>query len=178
MHRAVVQEHCVQLMKARIQKTRSSEVFMSNVLDIEFNTMEGETTTLRQLGGSKWLVVNVASACGATPQYAGLQTIYESNEELTVVGFPCNQFGRQEPGTHEEICEFTSTKYHVTFPLMAKIDVNGEQQIPLYSELCKVEDSTGHSGEIRWNFEKFLIDNNGKIQRYSTRVLPSDIALE
>ena len=178
MHRAVVQEHCVQLMKARIQKTRSSKVLMSNVLDIEFNTMEGETTTLRQLGGSKWLVVNVASACGATPQYAGLQTIYESNEELTVVGFPCNQFGRQEPGTHEEICEFTSTKYQVTFPLMAKIDVNGEQQIPLYSKLCKVEDSTGHSGEIRWNFEKFLIDHDGNIQRYSTRVLPSDIALE
>jgi glutathione peroxidase len=178
MHRAVVQEHCVQLLKARIQKKSGSDSIMTNVLDIEFITMEGETTTLRQLGGSKWLVVNVASACGATPQYAGLQTIYESNEQLTVVGFPCNQFGRQEPGTHEEICEFTSTKYQVTFPLMAKIDVNGEQQIPLFSELCKVEDSTGHSGEIRWNFEKFLIDNNGKIQRYSTRVLPSDIALE
>ncbi|MGB1791744.1 MAG: hypothetical protein ACPHFX_05695 [Paracoccaceae bacterium] len=96
---------------------------MTHVLDIEFETMDGTTTSLRELGGSRWLVVNVASACGATPQYAGLQDLHEQHEDLTVVGFPCNQFGAQEPGTHAEICEFTSSKYNVTFPLMAPISI-------------------------------------------------------
>ena len=82
---------------------------MGNPLDIPFATMDGEQTTLRALGGTRWLVVNVASACGATPQYAGLQALHEEHEDLTVVGFPCNQFGRQEPGTHDDICEFTSS---------------------------------------------------------------------
>lgn len=148
---------------------------MANVIDIEFETMDGQKTTLRQLGGTSWLVVNVASACGATPQYVGLQEMHEAHQDLTVVGFPCNQFGKQEPGTNEEICAFTSSKYNVTFPLMAKIEVNGGGQIPLYAELNKTEDATGHSGDIRWNFEKFLIDKDGNVQRFSTRVVPSDI---
>lgn len=137
--------------------------------------MEGETTTLRDLGGQRWLVVNVASACGATPQYAGLQTLHEGYDDLTVVGFPCNQFGAQEPGTHEEICEFTASKYNVTFPLMAKVKVNGEGRTSLYSALCAVADDEGYSGDIRWNFEKFLIDAEGNTTRYSTRVLPDDL---
>ena len=148
---------------------------MSSVLDIEFVTMDGATTSLRDVGGTKWLVVNVASACGATPQYLGLQEIHETHEDVTVIGFPCNQFGGQEPGSHDEICEFTSTTYNVTFPLMAKVDVNGVNQIPLFTQLCKTEDASGYSGDIRWNFEKFFIDAEGHVQRFSTRVLPSDI---
>jgi glutathione peroxidase len=145
---------------------------MTHVLDIEFETMDGESTTLRELGGSRWLVVNVASACGATPQYAGLQTLHESNDDLTVVGFPCNQFGAQEPGTHAEICEFTASKYSVTFPLMAKVDVNGPGRTPLFERLAQTADADGVSGDVRWNFEKFLIDEAGNVQRFSTRVAP------
>jgi glutathione peroxidase len=148
---------------------------MTSVLDLPISTMNQGTTTLRELGGSRWLVVNVASACGATPQYAGLQTLHEGHDDLTVVGFPCNQFGAQEPGTHQEICEFTASKYNVTFPLMAKVKVNGEGRTPLYSALCAVADDEGYSGDIRWNFEKFLIDAEGNTTRYSTRVLPDDL---
>lgn len=150
---------------------------MSSVLDIEFKTMEGDFTTLRQLGGSRWLVVNVASACGATPQYAGLQEAHDQHDDLTVVGFPCNQFGAQEPGTHAEICEFTSSKYAVSFPLMAKVDVNGEEQTPLFGRLCDVADAEGHAGSVRWNFEKFLINSEGSVQRFPTRDLPESLPL-
>ena len=150
---------------------------MNHLLDTPFATMDGQTTTLRELGGSRWLVVNVASACGATPQYAGLQTLHAGNDDLTVVGFPCNQFGGQEPGTHDEICEFTSSKYDVDFPLMAKVDVNGDGQTPLFAQLNANSDADGYSGDIRWNFEKFLIDEEGNVQRYSTRVQPNDLGL-
>ena len=108
---------------------------MTDVLDLPFQTMDGESTTLRALGGDRWLVVNVASACGATPQYAGLQSLHDAHDDLTVVGFPCNQFGAQEPGSHAEICEFTSSKYNVTFPLMAKVEVNGAERSSLYDHL-------------------------------------------
>lgn len=150
---------------------------MSNILDVEFETMEGDRTTLRQLGGARWLVVNVASACGSTPQYAGLQEAHDQHDDLTVVGFPCNQFGAQEPGTHAEICEFTSSKYNVSFPLMAKVDVNGDQQTSLFSHLCKTADAEGHAGNVRWNFEKFLIDAEGAVQRFPTRAAPASLPL-
>ena len=148
---------------------------MTDVLDLPFQTMDGESTTLRALGGDRWLVVNVASACGATPQYAGLQSLHDAHDDLTVVGFPCNQFGAQEPGSHTEICEFTSSKYNVTFPLMAKVEVNGAGRISLYDHLSTVNDADGYSGDIRWNFEKFLIDAEGHIQRFSTRVAPNSL---
>lgn len=148
---------------------------MTEVLDLPFQTMDGESTTLRALGGNRWLVVNVASACGATPQYAGLQSLHDAHDDLTVVGFPCNQFGAQEPGSHAEICEFTSSKYNVTFPLMAKVEVNGAERSSLYDHLSSVADADGYSGDIRWNFEKFLIDAQGRIQRYSTRVAPNSL---
>jgi len=150
---------------------------MTSILDLPIPTMDQGTTTLRELGGSRWLVANVASACGAPPQYAGLQALHEGQDDLTVVGFPCNQFGAQEPGTHEEICEFTASKYSVTFPLMAKVKVNGEGQTALYSALCAVADDDGYSGDIRWNFEKFLIDAEGNITRYPTRILPTSLPL-
>ena len=150
---------------------------MTNILDIEFETMENETTTLRMLSDSstkQWVVVNVASACGFTSQYAQLQEV-SVKDSVQVVGFPCNQFGGQEPGTHQEICEFTESKYGVTFPLMAKTDVKGEQQHPLFAELSLSTGDDGYSGDIRWNFEKFVIDTNGEVKRYSSRDAPSDM---
>tara|TARA_B110000444_G_scaffold261364_1_gene312939 strand:+ start:28214 stop:28669 length:456 start_codon:yes stop_codon:yes gene_type:complete len=150
---------------------------MSNPLDIEFEKMNGESTTLRELGDSNsehWVVVNVASACGFTKQYADLQEMSTASS-VTVVGFPCNQFGAQEPGSHEEICEFTSSQYNVTFPLMAKLEVKGEHQHPLFSALSQATGSDGHTGDIRWNFEKFLITQDGSVSRYSSRDLPSDM---
>jgi len=148
-----------------------------SILDTVFHTMTSTETTLRQLGGRRWLVVNVASACGATPQYEGLQALHEGEDGLMVVGFPCNQFGGQEPGTHEQICEFTASRFGVNFPLMAKVDVNGEQRIDLFKILTQVEDADGYSGDIRWNFEKFLIDSDGTIQRFSTKVTPEHLPL-
>ena len=113
---------------------------MTDLRDIEIETIDGNKTTLRELGGSTYLIVNVASACGFTRQYEGMQALYEAkqSEGLLVVGFPCNQFGAQEPGTHEEIATFCETQYGVTFPMMAKIEVNGDNRHPLYAELCKV----------------------------------------
>jgi glutathione peroxidase len=150
---------------------------MANVLDVEFKRMDGETTTLRALGGSgasQWVVVNVASACGFTRQYQGLQDL-STRDDVVVVGFPCNQFGAQEPGTHEEICSFTESKFGVDFPLMAKVDVKGENMIPLFKILSESADSSGYSGEIRWNFAKFVIDPAGQITRFTSRDEPEDL---
>lgn len=152
-------------------------VHMSNILDVTFDDMHGNPQTLRKLGGSStntWLVVNVASACGLTKQYADLQQA-STKEGLLVVGFPCNQFGGQEPGTHEEICQFTSETFGVDFPLMGKVDVNGENQSLLYEELMKVAGSDGYQGAIRWNFEKFLIDKEGNKTRFSSQSSVIDI---
>ena len=181
LHDVTTERHfkriCLSCGEAHVHNRGRKGTSMTHVLDIEFETMDGESTTLRDLGGTRWLVVNVASACGATPQYAGLQDLHEQHEDLTVVGFPCNQFGAQEPGTHAEICEFTSSKYNVTFPLMAKVEVNGEQQATLYRHLSAFADADGHEGNIRWNFEKFLVDSEGNTQRFSTRVQPKDLPL-
>ena len=150
---------------------------MANVLDVEFLDMEGNQQTLRELGGqntTRWLVVNVASKCGLTRHYANLQEVSQL-DDVTVVGFPCNQFGGQEPGSHQEICDFTNEKYGVTFPLMSKIEVNGNNQAQLFKHLTATTGFDGHTGPIRWNFEKFLIDHEGNITRYASQVKPSDI---
>ncbi len=150
---------------------------MTGILDVEFVDMDGQTQTLRNLGDektSKWVVVNVASACGLTRHYTGLQAVSE-REGVTVVGFPCNQFGGQEPGNHQEICDFTSKKYSVTFPLMAKIEVNGENQAELFNHLTAVTSVDGHDGSVRWNFEKFVIDCSGNIERYAPQTKIEDI---
>jgi glutathione peroxidase len=118
--------------------------------------------------------VNVASACGFTKQYTQLQET-SVLDGITVVGFPCNQFGAQEQGTHQEICDFTSAEYNVTFPLMAKLEVKGENQHPLFTELSQSTGSDEHTGDIRWNFEKFLVSKDGTIARFSSRDLPSDM---
>ena len=150
---------------------------MDNPLDAEIEDMNGKITTLREIGGrdtNTWVVVNVASACGFTRQYSGLQQL-SVKDGVTVVGFPCNQFGGQEPGTHEEICEFTESKFGVDFPLMAKVDVKGENTAPLFENLSRVMDAGGYEGEIRWNFEKFVINRDGEVARFSSRDEPEDL---
>ncbi|HKR69336.1 MAG TPA: glutathione peroxidase [Streptosporangiaceae bacterium] len=135
------------------------------VHDIDLQTLSGDAASLGAFAGSPILVVNVASQCGLTPQYAGLQRLYErfADRGLVVAGFPCNQFGAQEPGTPDEISEFCSVNYGVTFPMFAKIDVNGPDRHPLYAELTETADAEGKAGDIQWNFEKFLLSPDGKV---------------
>jgi glutathione peroxidase len=150
---------------------------MTNVHDIPLATLSGEPTTLASLRGKAVLIVNVASKCGLTPQYSGLERLHErySDSGFAVVGFPCNQFGGQEPGTAEEIQTFCSTTYGVTFPMMAKVDVNGPDRHPLYAELVTAQDSEGNAGDVQWNFEKFLLDPSGKVVgRFRPATTPED----
>ena len=125
-------------------------------------------------------MVNVASKCGLTPQYTGLEALHKefSAQGFSVLGIPCNQFGAQEPGSAEEITTFCSTNYGVTFPLTEKVDVNGPDRHPLYETLTATKDSEGHTGDIRWNFEKFLVGKDGNVlARFSPMVAPDDEAL-
>ena len=143
------------------------------------HTLRGDVSSLAAFGGKAILAVNVASKCGLTPQYTGLEALQEkyAGRGFTVVGFPCNQVGGQEPGTAEEIESFCSTSYGVTFPMMEKIDVNGDDRHPIYAALTETADTEGHSGDIRWNFEKFLIAPDGSVTRFSPVVTPEDPAL-
>jgi len=148
--------------------------------DIPIHTLQGSDTTLGDYAGKTLLVVNVASKCGLTPQYEGLERLQKKYEDrgFSVVGFPCNQFLGQEPGTAEEIEQFCSTTYGVTFPLMEKIDVNGDDRHPIYAELIEKEDAEGKAGDITWNFEKFLLSPKGEIvARYRPQVEPEDPAI-
>jgi glutathione peroxidase len=143
--------------------------------DVDIADLQGKPFDLGQFRGHPVLVVNVASRCGLTPQYADLEALHKeySARGFTVLGVPCNQFGGQEPGTSEEIAEFCSTTYGVTFPMTEKVDVNGEDRHPLYQLLTPVEDAEGHSGDIRWNFEKFLVTADGTVAaRFSPGTLP------
>ena len=145
--------------------------------DIPLETLAGQPTSLREYAGRPLLIVNVASKCGLTPQYEQLQQLHERYGErgLAVLGFPSNQFAGQEPGTAEEIQEFCSTNYGVTFPLFSKIDVNGPDRHPLYAELTRTPDPGGTAGDVQWNFEKFLVAADGKvIARFSPGVVPDD----
>lgn len=132
---------------------------------MELRMLSEEPATLASLGARALLVVNVASRCGLTPQYAGLERLHEryADRGFSVVGFPCNQFAGQEPGDGEEIATFCSTTYGVTFPMFAKIDVNGPDRHPLYAELVRHPDADGEAGDVRWNFEKFLLDGTGTV---------------
>src|SRR2546423_738025 len=133
--------------------------------DIELRTLSGEPATLGGLGRKALLVVNVASKCGLTPQYEGLERLQErfGDQGFSVVGFPCNQFMGQEPGTSEEIATFCSTTYGVTFPLFEKIEVNGPGRHAVYTELVQTPDAGGEAGDIQWNFEKFLVAPDGDV---------------
>lgn len=145
------------------------------VTEIALTTLDGRPTSLADYGDRAVLVVNVASKCGLTPQYSSLEQLARDYEErgLMVVGVPCNQFMGQEPGTAEEIQAFCSTTYGVTFPLLAKTEVNGPDRHPLYTELTKTPDADGQAGDVQWNFEKFLIAPGGKVvNRFRPRTAP------
>jgi glutathione peroxidase len=138
---------------------------MPTLHDFSAKTIAGTSQPLREYAGKVALVVNVASQCGLTPQYAGLEELYATFKDkgLVVLGFPCNQFGGQEPGTENEIKTFCETKFGVTFPLFSKIDVNGPGRDPLYAFLTSEETTPDGPGDIRWNFAKFLVDRQGKV---------------
>ncbi|MFE6779296.1 glutathione peroxidase [Streptomyces sp. NPDC057702] len=143
--------------------------------DVEIGALSGGPANLAQYRGKAVLVVNVASRCGLTPQYATLEKLHEryAARGFTVLGVPCNQFAGQEPGTAEEIATFCSATYGVTFPLTEKADVNGARRHPLYAELVGTSDVEGHSGDIRWNFEKFLVGPDGAVTaRFGPRTEP------
>jgi len=143
-------------------------------------TLQGQPASLQPYAGKALLIVNVASKCGLTPQYRGLEELQEkyATRGFSVIGFPCNQFGGQEPGTAAEIQTFCSTSYGVTFPMFEKVEVNGPNRHPIYAELTQVADGAGKAGDIQWNFEKFLISADGKsIQRFRPKTEPSDPAL-
>ena len=144
-----------------------------SLYDIDATTIDGATQSLGEFRGRTLLVVNVASQCGYTPQYAGLEALYRKYQDrgLVVLGFPCNQFGRQEPGTEDEIREFCSTRYGVTFPMFAKIEVNGAGTHPLYRLLKSERSGVLGTEGIKWNFTKFLVDRDGEVVR---RYAPSD----
>ena len=150
------------------------------IKDIPLTALDGTPTSIAAHTDKDVLVVNVASKCGLTPQYTALEELHKaySGQGFSVVGFPCNQFGGQEPGTAEEIQEFCSTTYGVTFPLFEKIDVNGEDRHPIYDELTATPDAEGNAGDITWNFEKFLVSPKGDVvARYRPQVEPEDAAI-
>ncbi|MQR94143.1 glutathione peroxidase [Fictibacillus phosphorivorans] len=144
-----------------------------SVYDFSVETIKGEETNLDTYKGDVLLIVNTASKCGFTPQYKGLQSIYESHKEqgLSVLGFPCNQFGAQEPGSSDEIMEFCELNYGVNFPMFAKVDVNGDQAHPLFKYLAAEAPGILGSKAIKWNFTKFLVDRNGQVVK---RFAPTD----
>jgi glutathione peroxidase len=144
---------------------------------VELPRLNGKPESLSAYSGKVVLAVNVASRCGFTPQYAGLQALQDryADRGFTVLGFPCNQFFHQEPGTAEQIQEFCSLNYGVTFPLFAKVDVKGEGQHPLYSLLSETPDDSGKAGNVSWNFEKFLVGRDGHVvRRFRSKVTPED----
>jgi glutathione peroxidase len=148
-----------------------------SIHDVSIARLDGSPMNLADFAGQTVLVVNVASQCGLTPQYTALEEIHErfADRGFTVLGVPCNQFLGQEPGTADEIAEFCSATYGVTFPLTEKVEVNGEGRHPLYDELVNVADDEGHTGDIRWNFEKFLVGPDGAVvARFSPVTVPDD----
>ncbi|MEH0937354.1 glutathione peroxidase [Micromonospora psammae] len=150
------------------------------VFDIEIDALSGGPADLARHRGKALLVVNVASRCGLTPQYAGLQHLQEeyADRGLVVLGVPSNQFAGQEPGTAEEISDFCQVNYGVTFPLTEKVDVNGPARHPLYTELVSTADAEGHTGDVRWNFEKFLVAPDGTVAaRFAPTVTPDSAEL-
>jgi glutathione peroxidase len=148
--------------------------------DIPIATLDGSDSSLAPYEGKTLLLVNVASKCGLTPQYTGLEKLQKTyaDKGFSVLGFPCNQFMGQEPGSPEEIAEFCSTNYGVSFPLFEKIDVNGEHRHPLFAELTKTADAEGNAGDVQWNFEKFLVAPSGEVvARFRPRTDPEDPAI-
>ncbi|MEN9751335.1 MAG: hypothetical protein RLZZ600_382 [Actinomycetota bacterium] len=142
--------------------------------DIALTTLDGRETTFAEFADKLVMVVNVASRCGLTPQYEQLEALQKKYESrgFTVVGFPCNQFMFQEPGSNEDIASYCSTTWGVTFPMMDKVKVNGRGKHPLYAALTKVKDSEGKAGNVKWNFEKFLVTPSGEVLRFRPTIKP------
>lgn len=149
-----------------------------SLLEIPFATAGGESKTLADYPARAWLVVNTASRCGFTPQYKGLEALWQQYRErgLVVLGFPCNQFGAQEPGSNAEIVEFCELNFGVSFPLLAKLEVNGDGAHPLFAELKQRAPGLLGSRRIKWNFTKFLIDPQGKVRRFAPTTKPEQLA--
>lgn len=164
-------------MSFSVTQAPAAEKEGTEVLNFEMNSLAGKPVSLKDYQGKVVLIVNTASKCGATPQYRPLQRLYEKYQDqgLVVLGFPCNQFGAQEPGTARDIQEFCTANYGVTFPMFAKVDVNGDNAAPLYKLLTSKKTDPKFSGRIRWNFEKFLISRDGQIvNRFATAVDPDN----
>lgn len=154
---------------------------MSTVHDFPAQTINGESKSLGDYRGQVLLIVNVASQCGFTPQYAGLEALWQKYHErgLVVLGFPCNQFGGQEPGDEATIANFCSSKFNVSFPLFAKVDVNGETAHPLWQHLKKASPGVLGSEKIKWNFTKFLVNREGQVvKRYGSITKPEQISAD
>ena len=152
-----------------------------SLYDIEVETLDGETKSLREYEGKVMLIVNTASKCGFTPQYEGLEALHRAHEGdgLAVLGFPCNQFGKQEPGSAEEIGSFCQKNYGVSFPMHAKIDVNGDDAHPLFRTLKSAQKGILGTEAIKWNFTKFLVDREGHVvARFGSRTAPKDLEPE
>jgi len=140
---------------------------MKSIYDIKINSLQGKPINLKDFEGKHILFVNVASKCGFTPQYKGLEELHQNyKDKLVVIGIPCNQFGSQEPGSSEEIQEFCEVNYGVSFLITEKIDVKGQNQHPLYSWLTNKDFNSKKSSSVKWNFQKYLVDNNGKLIDY------------
>jgi glutathione peroxidase len=151
-----------------------------SLYDIPVKTLAGQDSSLGSQAGKTLLVVNVASKCGLTPQYTALEALQArlADRGFSVVGFPCNQFGGQEPGTADEIAEFCSATYGITFPMFEKIEVNGPDRHPIYQELTAVADADGEAGDIQWNFEKFVLRPDGSVAaRFRPMTAPDDPAV-
>ncbi|MFZ6003737.1 MAG: glutathione peroxidase [Actinomycetota bacterium] len=150
-----------------------------SIYDHEIHALDGSALDLHDYEDKALLIVNVASKCGLTPQYEGLEKIHEqyADRGFSVLGVPCNQFFGQEPGTSEEIASFCSMTYGVTFPLAEKVEVNGDARHPLYEELTAVPDAEGKAGDVAWNFEKFLVAPGGAVTRFRPQVEPEDPTL-
>ena len=153
---------------------------MTSIYSFSARTLGGEEVSLDRYRGKVLLIVNTASECGFTPQYAGLQKLYETyaGRDFEILGFPCNQFGKQEPGDATQIGSFCEKNYGVSFPMFEKIDVNGDDRHPIYEELTAAPDAEGNAGDITWNFEKFLVSGTGEvIGRFRPQVEPEDPAI-
>ena len=163
-----------------ISAEEKKEAAVPAALNFTVKNIEGKEVPLSHYQGKVVLIVNVASQCGATPQYAPLQTLQKTYKDdgLVVLGFPCNQFGMQEPGSNQKIKEFCSSKFHVTFTMMDKCDVKGKDQHPIYQWLTRSDLNGIENSEVSWNFNKYLIDEQGKyIQHFSSKIEPMDEAI-
>ncbi|GAA3625640.1 glutathione peroxidase [Microbacterium awajiense] len=156
-----------------------SEQTVTDIRQIPFQTADGGTATLSDYADDVVLVVNVASRCGLTPQYEQLEQLQKAYADrgFTVLGFPCNQFMGQEPGSMDEILEYCSTTWGVSFPVFDKVKVNGGKAAPLYKALKQNADDGGHAGRIRWNFEKFVLTPDGEVHRFRPQLKPDDPAI-